>query len=216
MWRSETAPLTGSVRQTAAHKVGREREGNVVKPRCFFLTVLCFCFALLFGVAGAQQSKQSASPQRNPIYVPPNSQGSKVESKDTLGAYSLREFIVEPGTGPVPHRHSREDESFYILDGQLEFKIGERGERVIVAAPGSFVFAPRGIPHTFKNVGTSRARGLVIISPAGLEKFFDERNALRKELPATDPSYPGRDKALSEKYGLEYSSDWSFPPKAKD
>ncbi len=94
--------------------------------------------------------------------------------------------------------------------------MGERGERVIVAAPGSFVFAPRGIPHTFKNVGTTPARTLVIISPAGLEKFFEERNALGKELPATDPSYPSRNKALNEKYGLEYRSDWSFPAKARE
>jgi len=179
-----------------------------MKPRRLFLTVLCFCFLLLFGVAAAQQSKQSASAQREPIYIPPNSLGSKVTGKDTLGAYSFGEFTAQPGTGPVPHRHSREDESFYILDGQLEFRIGERGERLILAAPGSLVFAPRGIPHTYKNVGTTPARALVIISPAGLEKFFEERNALQKELPTTDPSYPGRDKTLSEKYGLEYSRDW--------
>ena len=96
-----------------------------MKPRRFFLTVFCFCFVLLLGVAGAQQSKQSPSPQRDPIYIPPNSPGSKVTGKDTVGAYSFTEFIAAPGTGPVPHRHSREDESFYILEGQLEFRIGE-------------------------------------------------------------------------------------------
>ena len=185
-------------------------------PGRFLPTLLCLCFGLLPAVAEAQQGTKGASPQRHPIYIPPNSPGSKVEGKDTLGAYSFREFVVEPGTGPVPHRHSREDESFYVLDGQLEFRMGERGERVIAAGPGSFLFAPRGIPHTFKNVGTSRARALVIISPAGLEKFFDEREALRKALPPGDPSYPAKDKAPSEKYGLEYSSEWSFPPKARD
>ena len=184
-----------------------------MKPRHFFLTVLYFSFVLLFGIAGAQQSKQNASPQRDPMHIPPNSPGWKVTGKDTLGAYSFVEGIAQPRTGPEPHRHSREDEAFYVLDGQLEFRVGER---IIVAAPGSFVFAPRGIPHTFKNVGTAPARYLVIISPAGLEKFFEERTALGKELPTTDPSYPGRYKALSEKYGLEYSSDWSFPPKARD
>jgi quercetin dioxygenase-like cupin family protein len=184
-----------------------------MKPRHLALTVLCFCFILLSGAARAQQSEQRASPQREPIYIPPNSLGSKVESKDTLGAYSLIEFIVAPGTGPIPHRHSREDESFYILDGQLEFRVGER---IVTAGAGSFLLAPRGIPHTFKNVGTTPARVLVTISPAGLEKFFDERRALSKELPTTDPTYAGRSKALNEKYGLEYSSDWSFPPKVRD
>jgi len=94
--------------------------------------------------------------------------------------------------------------------------MGERGERHIVAAAESFVFAPRGIPHTFKNVGTTPARVLVIISPAGLERFFAERDALQKDVPITDPSYPTRDKALSEKYGLEFSSDWSFSSKGRD
>ena len=56
----------------------------------------------------------------------------------------------------------------------------------------------------------------MIVSPAGLEKFFDERTALGKELPTTDPSYAARYKALTEKYGLEYSSDWLFSPKASD
>ena len=168
--------------------------------------------ALLQNTADAQRAA-GASPKQDPVYFPPGSVGLKVTGNDTLGAYSFAESIAQPGSGPVPHRHSREDESFYVLDGQLEFRVGER---VIVAAPGSFVFAPRGIPHTFKNVGTTPARFLVIISPAGLEKFFDERTALGKELPTTDPSYAGRYKALTEKYGLEYSSDWSFPPKASD
>ena len=162
------------------------------------------------------KSGHGASPKREPIYIPPNSIGWKVQSEDTLGACSYGEFIVQPGAGPIPHRHSREDESFYIIDGQLEFRIGERGERLIVAAPGSFVFGPRGIPHTLKNEGTTPARVLVIISPAGLERFFAEREALQKDLPITDPSFPSRDKALSEKYGLEFSSDWSFSPNAGD
>jgi quercetin dioxygenase-like cupin family protein len=168
--------------------------------------------ALPQNTADAQRAA-SASPKQDLVYVPPGSLGVKVKGNDTLGAYSFTEGIAQPGSGPVPHRHSREDESFFVLDGELEFRVGER---VIVAAPGSFVFAPRGIPHTFKNVGTTPARFLVIVSPAGLEKFFDERTALGKEVPTTDPSYAARYKALTEKYGLEYSSDWSFPPKASD
>ena len=187
-----------------------------MKPKRFFGSIVCCCLILSLGIAGAQQSKQSASPQRDPVYIPPNSPGWKVKAKDTLGAYSLTESIVQPSTGPVPHRHSREDESFYVLEGELEFRMGERGERRIVAAPGTFVFAPRGIPHTFRNVGTTPARVLVIISPAGLEKFFEERTALQKEIPTTDPSYPDRDRLLSERYGLEYSRDWSFQPKPRD
>jgi quercetin dioxygenase-like cupin family protein len=149
------------------------------------------------------------------VYIPPTSQGGwKVTAKDTRGAFSIVESIVKPGTaGPVPHRHSREDEVFYVLEGQYEFRVGDR---VISASAGSFLFLPRGIPHTFKNVGTTTSRHLAIISPAGLERFFEERNALGRELSTTDPAYPDRYKVLTEKYGLEYSAEWSFPPKAAE
>ena len=69
------------------------------------------------------------------------------------------------------------------------------------------------IPHAFKNVGSSPARMIGVISPAGLETFFDERDALMKTTAPTDPSYPAKYKALTDKYGLEYSRDWNFPPK---
>lgn len=179
-------------------------------PRNLYRAILGLCFVLLFGVAAAQQIKQSAEP----LHIPPGPPGLRVAAKETLGAYSFSEFVMQPGTGPAPHRHSREDEAFYVLEGQFEFKVGERGERVIAAGPGSVVFAPRGVPHAFKNVGTTPAKGLVVISPAGLEQFFGERRALEKEIPKTDAIYAARLKALEEKFGLEYSSDWSFPPKA--
>jgi hypothetical protein len=57
---------------------------------------------------------------------------------------------------------------------------------------------------------------LTIISPGGLEKFFQERAALIKEVPTTDPMYPDRYRVLTEKYGLEYSADWVFPNKAAE
>ena len=196
-----------SIRLPSAFEIACcEREGRM-NPRRLYRIVLGLCFVLLFGVAVAQQSKQ------DPVYFPaPGTPGWKVTAKETLGAYSFSVGVRQPGGGVEPHRHSREDESFYVLEGQFEFRIGERGERVILADPGSFVFAPRGIPHAFKNVGTTPGKFLVVVSPAGLEKFFDERTALGKEIPTTDPSYAARSKALNEKYGLEYSSDWSFPP----
>ena len=72
-----------------------------------------------------------------------------------------------PSTGPEPHRHSREEEGFYILEGQYEFRVGTQ---VIKAGPGDFLFAPRNVPHTYKNIGTMPSRHLTIISPAGLER----------------------------------------------
>ena len=100
-----------------------------------------------------------------------------------------------------------------MLEGKYEFRVGNR---VIPATAGSYLFAPRGIPHAYKNVGTTPSKHLTIISPAGLERYFDELTALRKEFPTTDAAYPGRLKALAEKYGLEYNDEWFFPPKAPE
>lgn len=179
--------------------------------RILLLTVLCSCLIPSSGV-NAQQSKQGKAAQLEPVFVPPTGKGGwKAKAQDTGGAFSVLESVVQPGTGPEPHRHSREDEGFYILEGQYEFRVGDR---VIQASAGSFLFAPRGIPHTYKNVGATPSRHLTFISPGGFEKFLEERAALIKEVPTTDPAYPARYKVLTEKYGLEYSADWSFPPKA--
>ena len=184
-----------------------------MEPRITLLTA--FALGILLSTSiHAQQSKTSVPTQREPSYIAPSAKGGwKVTSKETGGAFSILESVVQPGTGPEPHRHSREDEAFYILEGQYEFRVGNR---VIQATAGSFLFAPRGIPHTYRNVGTTPSRHLTFISPGGLEKFFDERAALIKEVPTTDPAYPARYKSLTERYGLEYSADWVFPPKAAE
>lgn len=162
----------------------------------------------------AQQSRPTAPNQREPLYIAPSAKGGwKVKSTETRGTFSILESVVQPGTGPEPHRHSKEDEAFYILEGQYEFRVGKQ---VIQAAAGAFLFAPRGIPHTYRNVGTTPSRHLTFISPGWLEKFFEERAALTKEIPTTDPAYPARYKSLTEKYGLEYSADWVFPPKTPE
>jgi quercetin dioxygenase-like cupin family protein len=149
---------------------------------------------------------------QHPMYLPPSEKGGwKVRTTETQGTHSILESVVQPGTGPEPHRHAREDEGFYILEGQYEFRVGDQ---VIPATAGAYLFAPRGIPHTYRNVGTTPSRHLTIISPGGLEKFFEERAALFKEVPASDPARAGRYKALTEKYGLEYSADWVFPQKS--
>jgi quercetin dioxygenase-like cupin family protein len=142
--------------------------------------------------------------QLQPVYSPANPKGGwKIKTQETRGAYSAIESVVQPSTRPEPHRHSREDEAFYILEGQDEFRVGTQ---VINAGPGDFLFAPRNVPHTYKNIGPTPSRHLTIISPGGLESFFAERAALQKETPPSHPEYLARYKALQEKYGLEYST----------
>ena len=114
------------------------------------LLLLCVILAA-WSNAQAQEVKPNGS-QLQPVYSPANPQGGwKVKAPETRGAYSVLESVVQPSTGPEPHRHSREDEGFYILEGQYEFRVGTQ---VIKAGPGDFLFAPRNIPHTYKNVGT--------------------------------------------------------------
>lgn len=146
-----------------------------------------------------------------PVYSAANLKGGwSVKTHETGGAYSVLESVVQPSTGPEPHRHSREEEGFYILEGQYEFRVGTQ---IIKAGPGDFLFAPRGIPHTYKNIGTTPSRHLTIISPGAMESFFQERAALQKETPPSHPEYQTKYKALQDKYGLEYNTEWKFSPR---
>lgn len=89
----------------------------------------------------------------------------------TGGAYAVVHTICPPGGGPPPHTHTREDELFFVIEGELTFTVGETQ---LTAGPGSFVFAKRGERHTFHNAGDKPARFLITIVPAGLDAFFRE------------------------------------------
>lgn len=99
----------------------------------------------------------------------------KVTGAESGEAYALIEGEVPPQAGPPLHVHRREDESFYVLAGTYEFQVGAQRLQL---GPGSCVFGPRGIPHTYKNVGMTASRHLVMITPAGFEKFLEALSAL--------------------------------------
>jgi quercetin dioxygenase-like cupin family protein len=90
--------------------------------------------------------------------------------EQTNGALSAFEVVVPPGQGPPLHVHAREDESIYVLEGDLRFKLDGQ---VRSTPPGSFVFIPHGVAHCFQNVGTEPGRLVATITPAGLERFFE-------------------------------------------
>jgi mannose-6-phosphate isomerase-like protein (cupin superfamily) len=121
----------------------------------------------------------------------------KAFGPQTGGAFALLEQTVPPGHGPRRHVHRREEESFYILEGEFGFEVGQRH---FVAGPGTFVLGPREIPHRFWNAGTSDGRFLLIISPAGLEPFFEEFSRLLAEAP-DDLS---RQAELADRYGIAF------------
>lgn len=90
------------------------------------------------------------------------------------GGYVILEDHTEPQCGPPLHRHSREDEAFYILDGDYLFKVDGLQ---FTASAGSSATAPRGTAHTFQNIGTKTGRMLVLAQPAGVESFLPSRPA---------------------------------------
>jgi quercetin dioxygenase-like cupin family protein len=123
--------------------------------------------------------------------------------EDTDGRYATWEAIVPPGSGPPPHIHSREEESFFVLEGEITIQIEE--ER-IVAKAGTFANMPVGSLHSFKNETEKNARMIISIAPAGLEKmFFDVGQQLAPDGTAPPPSKAEIERMLSvaAKYGVE-------------
>lgn len=92
-------------------------------------------------------------------------------SAETGGRYLAMHVYVPPGGGPPPHTHTREDESFIILDGEITFTVDGRD---ITAGPGTLVDAPRGTPHRFTNTSAKPANMIVIVTPGDLEGMFNE------------------------------------------
>jgi quercetin dioxygenase-like cupin family protein len=94
----------------------------------------------------------------------------KLRGDRSGGSLTAFETLVAPGQGPPLHTHAAEDETLFVLEGRVRFKLGDEMHTGDV---GSFVFVPRGIPHTFQNVGDDRARMLIHFTPSGMERFFD-------------------------------------------
>lgn len=126
-----------------------------------------------------------------------------LSSEETGQAYSLFEFHVPKGHGSPPHVHSREDESFFVLSGEVDFMIDEK---IVRAKAGDVIFGPRGISHNFTGVSEDPARMICFASPGGIEKFFSAVGT-----PVTDRSIPPKpptDEAvqklmqLAPKFGL--------------
>ena len=124
--------------------------------------------------------------------------------EDTNSKYTLIEALVSPGGGPPPHVHSREEEGFYILEGEIAFTID--GKRV-VATPGMFANMPVGTPHSFKNETNKPAKMLATVAPAGLEKMFMEIAVPLAEgaTTALPPTKEDIEKllAIAPRYGIE-------------
>jgi quercetin dioxygenase-like cupin family protein len=127
----------------------------------------------------------------------------KATGETTDGRFAMIEHLAPKRAGSPLHVHQREDEWFYVLEGELTLWVGGR---LIKAPAGSFVYGPRGIPHTF-TVSSSTARFLLGVEPAGFENFLRALSEPAQALaipPATSASPdPERLLATAAEYGIE-------------
>ena len=119
------------------------------------------------------------------------------DGEETGGGFSVVEHPMPPRALAAPlHRHTREDEYSYVLEGRMGALLGDE---VLEAGPGDLVHKPRNEWHTFWNAGDEPCRILEIIAPAGFERFFAELDALGGALKAS----PEELAALNDRYELE-------------
>ena len=130
------------------------------------------------------------------------------EGRDTGGRFSLVEVVARQGTEPPPHTHANEDEAYYLLEGEMAFRVGEQ---TIGAKPGDYVWLPRGVQHA-PVAKTPEIRTLVFITPAGLEEAFKRVSgpAQAPTLPPPPEGPPDAEQmrqvlAVFEEYGVEFA-----------
>ena len=119
----------------------------------------------------------------------------KTNGASTRDAYSLFEYAIPPETnGPPAHLHTREDESFICLAGRLDVTLG--GEEFVLEF-GDYLYLPRNVVHTFRNPYTDEARVISVVSPAGLEAYYQALG----ELPP-GPKDLATIKPIMEEFGI--------------
>ena len=131
------------------------------------------------------------------IYGAGDSYRFLVSNAESNGRIFAMEAVVPPGGGPPLHVQTREDEAFYILEGEVTFWAD--GERV-VAHKGTFIHMPPDVAHRFLNESGSDARMLIWFSPAGIEAMFDDM--------AEDPENYA---AIGPRYGVTFMKDDDQP-----
>ena len=140
-----------------------------------------------------------------PVFVPRGS-GAILEalsvthlltSDQTAGSCYLFESIFGPGEGNRMHRHQREDEIGYVLEGAVEIRLGD-GSRILET--GGIARLPKVIPHALRNPSTTPSRYLFIAVPAGLDKWFD---AVARATDSRSLDAAGFD-ALAHEYGIDW------------
>ena len=125
--------------------------------------------------------------------------------EDTQGRFALIEIVGRKGNVPPPHIHHREDETFYVLEGEMTFSVGGQ---TIKGTPGTLIFLPRNILHSFE-IESEQGRVLVLLTPAGLEGYFKECSVPAPAMtlpPPAEVPYSEIQKLITvgARYGLEF------------
>ena len=130
----------------------------------------------------------------------------KATAADTGGQMTIVEVTEHPGAEAPLHVHHRDDEGFWILEGDLTFEVGDE---IIKASAGDYVFGPRDIPHRF-TVGDKGCRMLFIMVPGGMEEVIRATSepAPTRTLPALSEEEPSPEeidglKAIVREHGYE-------------
>lgn len=129
-----------------------------------------------------------------------------VGAAESEGRLGVSRVSQPPGIATPLHRHTREAEAFYVLDGAVSYRAGEEQFEL---APGSFIYLPEGIPHAFRIRGTAPAQFLVFTVPGGLMDLYDEVGmpAAERRLPGADGQSPEVElpkwAEIGPRYGLE-------------
>jgi Uncharacterized conserved protein, contains double-stranded beta-helix domain len=127
-----------------------------------------------------------------------------ISSKDTGGRYSLLRATERKGLEPPPHTHTKEDEAFLILDGEVVYRVGNK---TFHAKGGDIMFLPKNIQHSFK-IQTEKLETLIFLTPGGLENYFIEMSTPAEEvkLPPLPEGPPNIAKlvATASKYGIKF------------
>ena len=119
----------------------------------------------------------------------------RASTSTTGGVCSVLEMHHPIDVGPPLHRHAREDEGFYILQGRYYFCIGETTQTLL---PGDFMMAPRGVVHGFRSLGPDLGKMLVYFTPAGCDGYFEEMSRIALD----DPHRGEKCARLDERYGI--------------
>ncbi len=119
----------------------------------------------------------------------------RLEGSQTGGAFTLVEQNNAPGVAIPAHFHTQEEEIFYVLEGEMEFTVGDRK---IDATAGTTVLLPRGVTHSFK-VKANGARALVMMFPSGIERMFRELDTL----PPGPPDF-AKVTSICKRYGIHF------------